>query len=54
MDEGWVNSGGSGRLEVVLLARDHGIGCLVIPQVCGPDRSLQVIVGIGSEVLVVV
>ena len=54
MDEGWINGPSHWGLEGELLAGDYAALRLIIPQVCGPDRGRQVVVGISGEELVIV
>ena len=53
MNERWINGGRRG-LDRELVAGDHVTARRVIPQVCGPDGSLQITVGIGGKELSIV
>ena len=54
MDERWINGAGRGGLEGEVFAGDYATLRLAIPQVYGPDRSRQVVVGISGEEVAIV
>jgi len=54
VDEGWIDGPGRRGMEREVFAGDHATLRLAIPQVCGPDGSRQVVVGISGEELVIV